>query len=163
MKGVSAIRQKDGTYGTEEISKRDKKGDLYDEGGNLVAESDELSSSAEEKDKKSEEEDEYNEYMDEYGNEAHFANRHREYERSLQVCKLGFLNLLSSQEAEKTAYQWLPAEFSVDELGVVSIDSYINNLDRAKYPELYEDIAAVFGVFLPLFNESGVRLPCCLA
>lgn len=50
---------------------------------------------------------------------------------------------------EDSKYQWLPSEFFVDENGKVSINSYINNLDKEKYPEAYYCIAKIFGQFIP--------------
>jgi hypothetical protein len=50
-------------------------------------------------------------------------------------------------------YSWLPSEFVIDDSGNVSIESYINNLNREKYPELYVDIAQVFQAMLPLYEE----------
>jgi hypothetical protein len=54
-------------------------------------------------------------------------------------------------------FQWLPAEFTVNKDGLgsvtsVSIDSYINNLDRTQHPELYESIGEIFGNFVPYFE-----------
>ena len=50
-------------------------------------------------------------------------------------------------------YQWLPTPFAVDKHGKVKILSYINNLDRNVYPEVYDDLAELFGVMLPLFES----------
>lgn len=54
---------------------------------------------------------------------------------------------------ERSKYQWLPTPFAVDKRGGVGIGSYINNLDRNLYPEVYDDLAALFGVMLPLFES----------
>lgn len=54
---------------------------------------------------------------------------------------------------EDSDYQWLPAEFVVDENGKVSINSYINNLDSDKYPRAYDLIARIFGDFVPMFES----------
>ncbi|KAI8847972.1 hypothetical protein BC829DRAFT_395137 [Chytridium lagenaria] len=51
-------------------------------------------------------------------------------------------------------YQWLPAEFYVNENGDVHINSYINNLSRRQYPELYGSIAKIFGSMLPMFEAA---------
>jgi len=59
--------------------------------------------------------------------------------------------------AESTPYQWLPAEFKIADGRLVSIDSYINNLDQQKYPLLYEDIASIFKLILPLFGQLNDR------
>lgn len=54
---------------------------------------------------------------------------------------------------EDSEYQWLPAEFTVDDQGKVSINSYINNLDESKYPKIYELIAEIFGRYVPMFES----------
>ncbi len=59
---------------------------------------------------------------------------------------------------EDSEYQWLPAEFTVDDQGKVSINSYINNLDESKYPRIYELIAEIFGRFLPMFESICASL-----
>lgn len=59
----------------------------------------------------------------------------------------------SECESIEGDYCWLPSEFDVDESGNVTIESYINNLDRMKYSELYLDIAQVFQAMLPLYEE----------
>lgn len=55
-------------------------------------------------------------------------------------------------------YQWLPSEFSVgrDDSGNinrVSINSYINNIDHKKYPDLYKCVGEIFGKFVPAFEK----------
>jgi hypothetical protein len=56
-------------------------------------------------------------------------------------------------------YCWLPSEFDVDASGGVTIESYINNLDRSQHPSLYLDIAQVFQTMLPLFEDiTGLSL-----
>lgn len=59
---------------------------------------------------------------------------------------------------EDSKYQWLPAEFVVDDHGKVMINSYINNLDESKYPKVYELIAEIFGRFMPMFEAICGRL-----
>lgn len=59
---------------------------------------------------------------------------------------------------EDSEYQWLPAEFTVDDQGKVSINSYINNLDESKYPRIYELIAEIFGRFVPMFESICASL-----
>jgi predicted DNA-binding WGR domain protein len=59
---------------------------------------------------------------------------------------------------EDSNYQWLPAEFTVDDQGNVSINSYINNLDELKYPRVYELVAEIFGRFVPMFESVCSRL-----
>jgi hypothetical protein len=53
-------------------------------------------------------------------------------------------------------YQWMPAEFDIEPDGEVHIASYINNLDRQQHADLYDDIARVFRLFLPLFGTVSV-------
>lgn len=59
-------------------------------------------------------------------------------------------------------FQWLPAEFTVNKnegsVTSVSIDSYINNLDRTQHPELYESIEEIFGNFVPHFESVLEKL-----
>lgn len=54
---------------------------------------------------------------------------------------------------EDSKYQWLPAEFFVDNHGKVSINSYINNLDKSKYPTAYDCLSKIFEQFLPAFEK----------
>jgi len=54
---------------------------------------------------------------------------------------------------ENSDYQWLPAEFVVDDNGNVLINSYINNLDKDRYPGVYDLIARIFGDFVPMFES----------
>ena len=53
---------------------------------------------------------------------------------------------------ERSLYQWLPTPFVIDHAGNCKIDTYINNLDRAKYRDLYTDLERLFEVFLPHFE-----------
>ncbi len=53
---------------------------------------------------------------------------------------------------EGSIYQWLPAEFFVSEDGSVRIDSYVNNLDRQKYPNVYTSLERMFEKTLPMFE-----------
>ncbi len=53
---------------------------------------------------------------------------------------------------EKSMFQWLPSEFHVAKSGKVRIDSYINNLDREKYPGIYESLQRMFERLLPMFE-----------
>ncbi len=57
------------------------------------------------------------------------------------------------RQYEDSKYQWLPAEFVVNDEGKVAINSYINNLDKEKYPEAYECIANIFSSFMPAFEQ----------
>ncbi len=54
---------------------------------------------------------------------------------------------------ESSRYQWLPTPFAIGKDGSVEIASYINNLDRAKHPALYDDLAALFATALPLIES----------
>ncbi len=54
---------------------------------------------------------------------------------------------------EDSIYQWLPAEFFVSEQGKVSLNSYINNLNRDKYPQAYNLIGNVFENIFPMFEK----------
>ncbi len=56
------------------------------------------------------------------------------------------------REYEGSTYQWLPAEFLVSNDGTVKINSYINNLDRNKYKNLYTIIERMFERTLPMFE-----------
>lgn len=66
---------------------------------------------------------------------------------------------VSSQEAlsecarVKDKYAWLPAEFDVDAHRNVSISSYINNLDRKEWPDLYTDLSFAFAAMLPMYEK----------
>ena len=67
-----------------------------------------------------------------------------------EYCDIDILN------DEESKYQWLPSEFRVDreeEDVKVNVESYINNLDKMKYEELYEIIAKIFSKFVPLFDK----------
>eukprot|EP01102_Stenamoeba_stenopodia_P010701 TRINITY_DN3252_c0_g1_i6.p1 TRINITY_DN3252_c0_g1~~TRINITY_DN3252_c0_g1_i6.p1 ORF type:complete len:522 (-),score=151.80 TRINITY_DN3252_c0_g1_i6:364-1842(-) len=59
---------------------------------------------------------------------------------------------------EKSKYQWLPAIYSVGSDGKVDIESYINNLDQEKYPEIYEDFEDVFELVLPMIERCIDRI-----
>ncbi|KAL7748569.1 hypothetical protein RI367_005980 [Sorochytrium milnesiophthora] len=53
-----------------------------------------------------------------------------------------------------TQYQWLPADFDVDEGGNVSAASYINNLDESRYSDLYRAIPQILSLFIPMFEAT---------
>jgi|GEM_PF-1583717 len=57
---------------------------------------------------------------------------------------------------ESSQFQWLPAEFFVDDTGRACIYSYINNLDQKKYPDIYEQLRQLFEQIFPLFETL-----CC--
>jgi hypothetical protein len=54
---------------------------------------------------------------------------------------------------EASRFQWLPAEVEIDESGTPRFASDINNLDRAKYPEVYGGLERVFKELLPGFQK----------
>lgn len=56
------------------------------------------------------------------------------------------------RDYEDSIYQWLPSEFFVTDQGAVQIRSYINNLDRTKYPEIYSTLEQMFEKTLPMFE-----------
>jgi len=60
---------------------------------------------------------------------------------------------LRELETFDSIYQWLPAEYKIGSTGEVTIASYINNLGRKEHPELYRDIASVFRLFVPMFEQ----------
>lgn len=56
------------------------------------------------------------------------------------------------RDYEKSIHQWLPSEFLVAQDGSTQIASYINNLDRDKYPRAYSLLEQLFERVLPLFE-----------
>jgi len=54
---------------------------------------------------------------------------------------------------ERSRFQWLPTPFTVSSSGSVSIDAYINNLDRDRHPDLYGALSQLFEAALPLFES----------
>ena len=54
---------------------------------------------------------------------------------------------------EDSKFQWLPTPFKVTNDRKCLIQDYINNLDQALFPKLYDDLAALFEIFLPYFEE----------
>ncbi|XP_037043325.1 uncharacterized protein LOC119079487 [Bradysia coprophila] len=59
----------------------------------------------------------------------------------------------ASLPTSSAKFQWLPAEFHVDESGEVKITSYINNLHPECHPTLYRCIEKIFEKFVPMFNK----------
>lgn len=53
---------------------------------------------------------------------------------------------------EASKFQWLPSIFHVTNDGRVTIQGYINNLDRSKYEGLYASLARLFEAFVPKFD-----------
>ncbi|KAJ2371875.1 hypothetical protein IW150_004395 [Coemansia sp. RSA 2607] len=51
-------------------------------------------------------------------------------------------------------YLSIPAEFSVDLEGSVTIESYINNLHPIDYSDFYPTVASAFSCMLPLFEQT---------
>ncbi|KAJ3301378.1 hypothetical protein HDU93_006886, partial [Gonapodya sp. JEL0774] len=49
---------------------------------------------------------------------------------------------------------WLPTDVAVDKDGHATINSYINNLDRYRYPRVYGAVRAVFEGMLPMFERA---------
>ena len=68
-------------------------------------------------------------------------------------CYVNGITKTKKEVSDKIIFQWLPAEFSGTDDGNWGIDSYINNLDEDKYPDLYESIGTIFGEFVPKFNK----------
>ena len=56
------------------------------------------------------------------------------------------------RQYEESIHQWLPSEFMVAQDGSTQIASYINNLDRDKYPQTYGLLEKLFERVLPLFE-----------
>lgn len=54
---------------------------------------------------------------------------------------------------EGSIYQWLPTPFRIGSDGSVTIESYINNLDRTQFAAVYDDLAALFATALPLIES----------
>ena len=54
---------------------------------------------------------------------------------------------------EDSKFQWLPTPFQITADRKCQILDYINNLDRAQFPELYTDLEQLFEIFLPFFEE----------
>ena len=64
-----------------------------------------------------------------------------------------FSNSIQNNYSQSKIYQWLPAEFHIDENGQVTIESYINNLHPQQHQQLYSIIEQIFSCFVPLFNQ----------
>ena len=54
---------------------------------------------------------------------------------------------------EDSKFQWLPTPFAISCDGKCSIQEYINNLNRSRFPSLYKDLENLFEIFLPYFQE----------
>jgi len=64
------------------------------------------------------------------------------------------VSAVSTDEVDpEVRFQWMPAEFRMNEDGSVSIDSYINNLDRTRHGALYGLIGDIFAKIAPLFKQ----------
>lgn len=59
----------------------------------------------------------------------------------------------SGDDAGCSNYRWLPSDISCNENGVVSFDSYINNLPPEKNAALYSLIGRILSKFLPIFSR----------
>ncbi|KAJ1864675.1 hypothetical protein LPJ73_000223 [Coemansia sp. RSA 2703] len=64
------------------------------------------------------------------------------------------LFIYSSSYYEPDLYLRIPAEFSVNLEGSVTIESYINNLHPIDYSDFYPTIASAFSCILPLFEQT---------
>lgn len=80
------------------------------------------------------------EFADESGYLAGFADRHLKLYKDLETIS-------------NSVYQWLPTEMTVHPDSTVTVDSYINNLDEKKYPELFKNFGNLFRLFLPYFEQ----------
>ncbi|KAL3691664.1 hypothetical protein R1sor_005315 [Riccia sorocarpa] len=60
-----------------------------------------------------------------------------------------------NRQFEDSTYQWLPAEFFVDEKGTVKIETYINNLDEKQHEHLYRGIELLFQIFRTIIQPKG--------
>jgi len=60
---------------------------------------------------------------------------------------------LWNRKYEDSKYQWLPADVSVDSNGKCCFMSYINNLNREKYSELYASLEELLAECLPHFEN----------
>jgi len=54
---------------------------------------------------------------------------------------------------EDSKFQWLPTPFKITAERKCLIQDYINNLDQTLFPNLYKDLASLFEIFLPYFEE----------
>jgi hypothetical protein len=59
-----------------------------------------------------------------------------------------------SSDGVSSKYQWLPSTVHVNDAGQAAFKSRINNLDQQQYPEMYNTIAKVFELMLPLFEKA---------
>lgn len=55
---------------------------------------------------------------------------------------------------EESRYQWLPAEVSVSESGKCEFQTYINNLPKEKYGELYDGLGELLSKCLPHLESA---------
>eukprot|EP00092_Neocalanus_flemingeri_P014803 GFUD01015977.1.p1 GENE.GFUD01015977.1~~GFUD01015977.1.p1 ORF type:complete len:527 (+),score=118.15 GFUD01015977.1:171-1751(+) len=54
---------------------------------------------------------------------------------------------------EDSKFQWMPTPFKITNERKCKIQEYINNLDKDLFPDVYQDLEALFEVFLPYFEE----------
>jgi hypothetical protein len=79
------------------------------------------------------------------------------YVKGLSV-KNGIIEKPIKQNDINEIYQWLSSEFEVLDK-IVKINSYINNLDHYKYPQIYSLIGEIFHKFVPHFEKLlGISL-----
>ncbi|KAJ1504485.1 hypothetical protein HMI55_001987 [Coelomomyces lativittatus] len=65
-----------------------------------------------------------------------------------------FNRFFNTENKRTSDYQWLPTDVSVDKEGNCKFRSYINNLFRTEYPNLYPILESILSCFIPLFEKS---------
>ncbi|XP_037046523.1 uncharacterized protein LOC119081593 [Bradysia coprophila] len=63
------------------------------------------------------------------------------------------LSDVGDEVVRSSNYRWLPSDTSCDENGVISFDSYINNLPPEKNAALYTLIGRILSKFMPMFSR----------
>ncbi|XP_037046844.1 uncharacterized protein LOC119081759 [Bradysia coprophila] len=63
------------------------------------------------------------------------------------------LSEVGGDDARSSNYRWLPSDTSCDENGVITFDSYINNLPPEKNAALYTLIGRILSKFMPMFSR----------
>ena len=76
----------------------------------------------------------------------------------LQHKGLGGLGRGPEMSCKSARYQWLPAEFEVDDNGAVRITSYVNNLHPLHHASLYPLLEQSFSACLPLLERVLTQL-----
>jgi hypothetical protein len=132
---------------TEKANK--KKRSHHDDGNREGPQEEENDADIEEEEESSDEDDEEDEderAMYEYEYEG--LDVHSEKKRLKEIKKI---------EGWDSIYQWLPAEYHIEADGEVKVESYINNLEHVSHERLYDIIAKIFRLFLPLFEKVCER------